>query len=231
MVLPVSRSSTSKMKPRPSLPETCSDGVCKTIMLSFHRLCQRLITLLLLVTIAGSTLAGGGVILRDDVCIITIGFYEAHFTAYQPTNRGNEEFCHDFPDIGETIFVLDYLHSSMKLVPVDFRIIKDSAGVGQFARWEDVEKIGNIDEVTVFYRPPEIEPNGSYRVEYDFEEAGDYIGIVTAGHPTNDKTYNSVFAFSVGKTNYPFWLLYLLVAGLFVYLIRYAYVSMADSGD
>ncbi len=71
------------------------------------------------------TWAGGGVILRDDVCIITIGFYEAHFTAYQPQTRGNEEFCEDLPDLGETLFVLDYLHTSMKEVPIDFRIIKD----------------------------------------------------------------------------------------------------------
>jgi len=191
----------------------------------------RLIFLLLSLSVALPTFAGGGLILRDDVCIITIDFYEAHFTAYQPGTRGNEEFCHDFPDTGETIIVLDYLHSSLKLVPVDFRIIKDTTGMGQFAKWDDVANITNLDKVTVFYRPPDIEAGGSYRVEYDFAEAGDYIGIVTAGHPSNGKTYNSVFAFSVGRASYPFWILYLLVAGLFVYLIRYAYVSMAGSED
>jgi hypothetical protein len=191
----------------------------------------RLFVLGILVTMTAPTLAGGGLILRDDVCIITLGFYEAHFTAYQPDTRGNEEFCRNLPDTGETIFVLDYLHDSMKLVPVDFRVIKDATGLGQFVRWEDVQKIASIEVVSVFYRPPEIEPNGSYRVQHNFLEAGDYIGIVTAGHPTSDKTYNAVFAFSVGKTNYPFWALYLLVAGLFVYLIRYAYVSMASSSD
>jgi hypothetical protein len=195
-----------------------------------HRIC-RLLALTVLIPMAGTALAGGGLILRDDVCIITIGFYDAHFTGYQPDTRGNEEFCHDYPDTGETIFVLDYLHSSLKLVPVDFRIIKDTTGLGQFVRWEDVEKLTDIEDVSVFYRAPAIESNGSYRVQYDFLEAGDYIGIVTAGHPTNDKIYNSVFAISVGKTRYPFWLLYLAVAGLFVYLIRYAYVSMADSSD
>ena len=200
-------------------------------MLRLHRLLLRLFVLGILVTVTAPTLAGGGLILRDDVCIITLGFYEAHFTAYQPDTRGNEEFCRDLPDTGESIFVLDYLHDSMKLVPVDFRIIKDTTGLGQFVRWEDVEKIANIEDVSVFYRPPEIESNGSYRIQHNFLEAGDYIGIVTAGHPTSDKIYNAVFAFGVGKTNYPFWLLYLLVAGLFVYLIRYAYVSMANSGD
>jgi len=187
--------------------------------------------LILLASTIGPATAGGGMILRDDVCIITIGFYEAHFTAYQPDTRGSEEFCRDFPDIGKSIFVLDYLHNGLKLVPVDFRIIKDTKGLGQFVRWEDVESMEDIEGVTVFYRPPAVEPDGSYRVEYEFLEAGNYIGMVTAGHPTNDKIFSSVFAFSVDKPNYPYWLLYALVAGLFVYLFRYAYVSMASSDD
>ena len=194
-------------------------------------LIRNFVWLTLLASISAPVLAGGGLILRDDVCIITIGFYEAHFTAYQPDTRGSEEFCRDLPDIGKSIFVLDYLHSGLKLVPVDFRIIKDVKSLGQFVRWEDVEAMANIEKLSVFYRPPAIEPGGSYRVEYDFLEAGEYIGIVTAGHPTNDKTYNSVFAFTVDKPNYPFWLLYMLVAALFVYLFRYAYVSMANSDD
>lgn len=180
---------------------------------------------------ATQALAGGGLILRDDVCIITIGFYEAHFTAYQPDTRGSEEFCRNFPDIGETIFVLDYLHAGLKQVPVDFRIIRDTTGLGQFVRWEDVEAMDDLQDRTVFYRPAAIEPGGSYRIQYKFLDGGDYIGMVTAGHPSNDKTYNSVFAFSVDKSPYWFWLLCLLAAGLFVYLFRYAYVSMANSDE
>jgi hypothetical protein len=76
-----------------------------------------------------------------------------------------------------------------------------------------------------------VEAGGSYRVQHDFLEKGDYIGVVTAGHPTNDKLYNAVFPFSVGARRYPFWLLFLLVAGLFVILFRYAYVSMSSTGE
>ena len=88
--------------------------------------------LLMLMCMPWTAFAGGGLILRDDVCIITIDFYEAHFTAYQPDTSGNEELCRDLPNTGETIFVLDYLHSSLKEVPVDFRIIKkrDRRGLG-----------------------------------------------------------------------------------------------------
>ena len=76
--------------------------------------------------------------LQDDVCKIKIGFYEAHFTAFQPETSGNRQFCEDLPDVGPTIFVLDYLHDSMKEVPIDFRIIRDVTGSGQFVRLEDV---------------------------------------------------------------------------------------------
>ena len=186
------------------------------------------VMLVIWLAMVGAAEAGGGVILKDDVCIISIDFYDAHFTAYQPDSSGNKEFCRDLPELGETIFVLDYLHSSLKEVPVDFRIIRDVTGLGQFARWEDVQAINDLESHSVFYRPPSVEERGSYRVQHEFIEAGDYIGIVTAGHPTNDQIYNAVFPFSVGKLNMPFWLLYLAVAGLFVYLARYAYVSMSS---
>jgi len=187
----------------------------------------RLVAFSVILWLSDWAVAGGGVMLRDDACIIKIGFYEAHFTAYQPNTSGDTEFCEDLPDTGDTTFVLDYLHGSLKEVPVDFRIIRDATELGQFVRWEDVQALQDLDGVTVFYRPAGIESRGSYRVEYEFLEKGDYVGIVSAGHPTSDKQYTAVFPFSVGRIAYPFWVLYLLVAGLFVYLIRYAYESMS----
>jgi hypothetical protein len=152
-------------------------------------------------------LGGGGVMLENDTCIITVGFYRAHFTAYQPSTRGDEEFCEDLPDVGETVFVLDYLHDSMKEVPVDFRIIRDATGLGGFARMEDVRALGDLEPLTVFYRPPSVEPDASYRVSHDFAAPGHFVGIVTAGHPTKDKTYTAVFPFSVGMAGFPYlWL-------------------------
>jgi len=166
--------------------------------------------------------AGGGVILSDDACIITIGFYTAHFTAYQPQTSGNKEFCEDLPDTGESIFVLDYLHASLKEVPVDFRIIHDATGFGEFARWEDVQKLAQIDDHTVFYQPPVVRTGATFRITHTFAEKGDYIGIVTAGHPSNDNIYNAVFPFSVGARNIP-WSFILFVLALLLlaaYLVR-----------
>jgi hypothetical protein len=183
------------------------------------------ILLLSLLFFAGQALPGGGVILRGDACVIEIGFYDANFTAYQPATSGNEEFCEDLPDRGETIFVLDYLHASLREVPVDFRIVKDTTGLGQFVQHEDILALADIDEITVFYQPPVVRPGASFRVEHVFMEKGDYVGIVTAGHPSNDNIYNAVFPFTVGTVSYPYWLIALVVAALLALLIRQAALS------
>jgi hypothetical protein len=175
--------------------------------------------------------AGGGVVLEDDVCIIWIDFYSAHFTAYQPDSRGNEQFCEDLPDTGETIFVLDYLHNSLKEVPVDFRIIRDVTGLGRYAKLEQVEELGDLEKQTVFYQPPVVRPDASFKIEHDFTEEGAYIGIVSAGHPTNDSTYTAVFPFEVGARDfsYLFPLILLLAAGGYVFLRRSARSGMVSN--
>lgn len=169
--------------------------------------------------------AGGGVMLKNDTCIITIGFYEAHFTAYQPDSRGDEEFCEDLPDTGEAVFVLDYLHDSLDEVPVDFRIIDNATGLGRFAQPSDVEALGDLESHTVFYRQPTVEADASYQVSHVFEQPGEYIGIVTAGHPTKDKTYTAIFPFAVALPGFPYgWLAaglaVLMAAGLAFWWLR-----------
>lgn len=160
---------------------------------------RALLACLSLVLTGGAAQAAGGVVMTDEGCTMHIDFYSARFTAYQPETRGNEEFCEQLPDTGPTLFVLDYLHPSLKLVPVDFRIIRNVTGQGRFAKPEDVATLGELEPHTVFYHPPEIRPDASLQVEYDFADEGEYIGIVTAGHPTNDRSYQAVFPFEVGR--------------------------------
>jgi len=181
--------------------------------------------LLPFIFLSGAAFASGGVILKGDVCIIEVGFYEARFTAYQPQTSGNEEFCEDLPDTGESIFVLDYLHASMREVPVSFRIIRDTTGLGRFVQHDDILAIEDIDALTVFYQPPVIEPGASFRIEHVFAEKGEYVGIVTAGHPTNDTLYSAVFPFTVGAFKFPYWTLAIVFGAIFIVLIRQAFVA------
>jgi hypothetical protein len=182
---------------------------------AFHIVTQRFAKLLFITAIlgwVGPAVAGGGMILSKDACIVTIGFYTAHFTGYQPNTNGNIEFCGAFPDKGETIMVLDYLHDSLSEVPVDFRIIRDVLGKGDFIQPEDLDAIEDMGALTVFYQSPIVKANATLNINYVFESKGDYIGIVTAGHPTNDNIYTSVFPFTVGVVQIPWPMLSLLAA-------------------
>lgn len=170
---------------------------------------------------SGPVSAGGGLVLEDDVCILTIDFYSAHFTAYQPETNGDTQFCKAFPDAGLTVIVLDYLHQSLKLVTVEVRIIKDVTGLGTFAKIEHVQAIENLDAHTVFYQPPVVRPNASLTLEHTFEAEGTYIGIITAAHPTQDTFSTAIFPFEVGVSQFDYtWLLVLAVAAALLFWLK-----------
>ena len=158
--------------------------------------------------------AHGGVAFEEDNCIISIGFFKAHFTSYQPSARGNKEFCEDIPDVAKSVFVIDYLHAFLNQMHVDFRIIEDVNNLGVFAKWADIQILPNIEGVTVFYQPPMRLPDGVMTVEYNFRKPGSYIGIVTAQHPTEDKVYRAVFQFQVGGRSYRYASAVLLLVAL-----------------
>ncbi|NNL95847.1 MAG: hypothetical protein HKO64_09520 [Xanthomonadales bacterium] len=154
--------------------------------------------------------AHGGVVADEDLCIIEIGVFRAHFTIYQPQTRASREFCEDVPDVSEAVFVLDYLHASLSQVPVDFRIIRDVNNRTIYASWEDIQAIADLDAVTVFHEPARVYPDASMSAQHRFEEKGWYIGIVTTRHPTLDRHYQAVFGFHVGRRGFGFWPLMIL---------------------
>lgn len=153
----------------------------------------------------------GGVVAEEDLCIIEIGIFRAHFTVYQPETRASTEYCEDIPDVGNAVFVLDYLHDSLREVPVDFRIIRDVNKRTIYADWEDVSSIDDIESATVFYQAPDIFPGASMSVSHRFLEKGWYTGIVTTKHPVRDIHYQAVFGFHVGRKALGFWPLMILI--------------------
>jgi hypothetical protein len=163
---------------------------------------RALISAVLMVAPVASTHAGGGSVLASDTCIVKIDFYSVHLTVYQPDSSGSQQFCLELPDTGDSMFVLDYLHPSLKEVPVGLRIIRDVTGLGRFVKLKNVEAIKDIDKQTVFYQPPVIEVDGSLKNEVTFRQEGEFIGIISAGYPGNDKIYTAVFPIKVGGSNY-----------------------------
>ncbi len=163
---------------------------------------------------ASRVAAHGSVTLGDDVCLININFMQAHFTVFQPESRGNEEFCEEVPAVTRAVFVMEYLHSLLPEMEIDFRIVEDTNNLGRYADWEAVQQIADLDAVTVHYDPPRIETGGYYRSSYEFTAPGNYLGIVTTQHPTEPRNYQAVFYFRVGGADwgsFPMFILLLVV--------------------
>lgn len=164
--------------------------------------CGRAIVAVLALAWSQAADAHGGVVAEEDLCLLRMGFLQAHFTLYLPDSHGAQEFCEDLPETGRALFVVEYLHETMKHMPIDFRVITDKQGFGIFANWDDVSSIPDIEAQTVFHRPLAIEPTGLVAVDHIFEENGAYIGVVVAENPANGDIYNSVFYFEVGYAGF-----------------------------
>ncbi|HKO29647.1 MAG TPA: hypothetical protein VJU54_00790 [Nitrospiraceae bacterium] len=128
--------------------------------------------------------AHGGLALAEDMCRLTIGPYNMHFTGYQPDNTRNKEFCEDIPATGRTVVVLDYMDDALRPLPTEVRVIRDT-GSEQ-----------DLQAITVLHLPPKVYPNGTVNFEYNFAQPGKYVGLVTVGGP---KEHISRFPFSVGE--------------------------------
>lgn len=168
----------------------------------------------LLASTMPSAEAHGGVTLEDDLCIIRVDFLSAHFKVYQPLTTKDEEFCEDLPKATESVFVMEYLHDVLRETAIEFRVIRDVTGKGRFARLPDVRQIENIDAVTVFHRPAVVDPD-VYSAVVDFDDEGDYIGIVTFAVPGGNEPRTAVFPFAVGFKGYGYWP---LIGGLVILL-------------
>lgn len=166
--------------------------------------------------------AHGSVTPEDDLCIIRIGYYRAHFKIYLPRSYGHKEYCEDIPGTGETVFVMEYEHSGLGEVPIDFRIIRNVTGKGTFTNLADVRSIGDIDAVTVVHHPAAVQRD-VFTMLYDFDEQGEFVGVVTVTDPDSAKAYTAVFPFKVGFAGLGWWPLF----AAFAILLQLNYLWMS----
>jgi hypothetical protein len=154
--------------------------------------------------------ARGSLALSQDMCLLFVGPDYMYFSGYQSA-KPRKRFCEDVPDVGETIFAVDFAQDQMRDMKVDFRIVHD---VG-----EDKEQ-DSLDELTVAYLPPKIYPTGSVSLRYNFVQRGNYAGLVTVDGPHGEH-WVARFPFAVGW-HYPIRLpYYLLTAAVLLALLLY----------
>jgi hypothetical protein len=159
----------------------------------------------------------------NDVCLMRIGALSAHFTGYQPSVSASEEFCEEIPEIAESVFVVDFLEEVLNEMPVDFRIIKNDFKAGLSANWEDIQSLEDLEAATLYYQAPAQHQDGVLTANYEFVEAGNFIGIITAQHPTQDKTFRAIFPFRVGAAGFLDYLPYLI--GVLAFLEAFYWLS------
>jgi len=157
------------------------------------------------------SIAHGSVSPGDDLCIIRIGFYRAHFKIYLPQTRGHKEYCEDIPGTGEAVFIMEYVHSGLGDVPIDFRVIRNITGKANFTILEDVQMIDDLEAVTIFHHPASIQPD-VFTYLHQFDDQGEFVGIITLKQPDTGKVYTAVFPFEVGYTGIPTWVWFVIGA-------------------
>ncbi|MEY3667785.1 MAG: hypothetical protein RL572_1325 [Pseudomonadota bacterium] len=164
---------------------------------------QLLLLFLLLGAAAPVAIGHGSVYESEEGCVISFGFYSAHFNVFQPQSRGHTAFCEDLPELGESVFVLEYLHPSLREVPLEFTLLRNPSSLGRFVRWPDLEAMGDLSAYTVHSVSLMPQPDGVLSLLFSFTAPGDYVGVVSAPSPDGAQRYHAVFPFRVGQ---PWWM-------------------------
>lgn len=130
--------------------------------------------------------AHGAVSMEADQCKLKVDSYFMHFTGYQPQSS-RAEFCEDIPEVGRTIIVLDFVDQSLRDIPVSVNLARDDG-----ARTVNTMNTPS----SILYIPPKKYPNGTIKIDVNFEQAGRYIGMVAI---ENGERNVAKFPFDVGR--------------------------------
>ncbi|HSF66164.1 MAG TPA: hypothetical protein VLA67_01930 [Nitrospiraceae bacterium] len=123
--------------------------------------------------------------LEKNFCTLKVGPYGMHLTGYQPDITGEHELCADVPGTGRTVLVLDYIEGELRSLPVEIRVIKDT-GSEQ-----------DLQAITVLHLPPKVYPGGFITFEYNFDQPGKFVGLVTVG---GNQEHVTRFPISIGSS-------------------------------
>ncbi|QBQ53218.1 hypothetical protein [Nitrosococcus wardiae] len=117
-----------------------------------------------------SAMAHGGGGIEADKCVVNIGNYRMHFTAYQPQTIGGEELCWDLPTAGNSILVFDLVERVLRDRPVEVRVVEEQETAS-----------GPSNYKTIVERPVQRYPKGTIELEAAFANPGEYTAVVTLG--------------------------------------------------
>ena len=116
---------------------------------------------------ANPAFAHGGTAIEFDTCVVSLGKYTMHFTAYQQAT-GGEEHCWDLPSPGKAILVFDLVETVMRSKPAELRIV-------------ELGETGDVGGVvkTIAHLPTKVFPQGSITLDASFEAEKKYMAVLT----------------------------------------------------
>ena len=124
----------------------------------------------------------------QEACVLKVGPDFLYFSGYQFA-VSQRKFCEDVPEVGETTLVFDLAQDELRQMKLDFRITRDAGATPTEGAAADAS--------TVAYLPPETYPRGTFSFVQNFEEPGNFVGVVTADGP-NGEHWVARYPFSVG---------------------------------
>ncbi len=129
--------------------------------------------------------AHGGKSPEFDECIIKLGRFTMHYSAYKPAV--GTQYCWTFPRPGAAIMVFDLLESAARNIPLDVRLF-------ELPKEDDPDSATR----TLAHLRPRVYPSGTVLLETNLEAGRRYMVQVSMGaeKPTVFKT-----ELSVGESN------------------------------
>ena len=135
-----------------------------------------------LLLLLSNVAAGHGALSGDeDTCVLSVGPYRMHFSGYQPSGSGSDEFCEDIPATGQTVIVLEAIDTTLRDFEISVRIVSAA------------------DDLMVTEQPWRSYARGSVTLSHKFATQGQFVGLVSVRKPGNKNSeYIAEFPFGVG---------------------------------
>ncbi|MBL4865714.1 MAG: hypothetical protein JKY67_04985 [Pseudomonadales bacterium] len=168
--------------------------------------------------------AHGGVSIEDDVCIIRLNNYKAHFTGYMPEQRGVREFCESFPVTGRAIIAIDFISGELREQRIKFEVARDFTGKGSKVTASDLQGASKTlyKEALIHSESAAFRDTGTINFSVDLNEKGWYIGVMKI--VSDDGVVGeSVFPFNVAPSTT--WRFLLIIPGVLILVIGLLWVS------
>ena len=188
------------------------------------------VLIMILAMMPSILLAHGGVSIEDDVCIIKLSNYKAHFTGYMPEKRGMREYCESFPVTGRAIIAIDFISGELREQRIQFEVAKDFTGKGADVTAADLEGDNSIkyQESLVHSDIAGFRNSGTISFPVDLDSKGWYIGVMRIVSE-DGITGESVFPFNVApSTTWRYFLILPCALFLVVGLLWFVGKTRAD---